>query len=119
AALFILVITNNREIDSLKTDYQEEVETLQNDIAQLKNDYDIAFDIEDAKDGRQELKALKAKRNSFRVKLGDLNETLSVNEANQDHLNTQLLDVKKDLKVNRDIESKYIVDAIITIRDST
>lgn len=117
AALFILVITNNREIDSLKTDYQEEVETLQNDIAQLKNDYDIAFDIEDAKDGRQELKALKAKRNSFRVKLGDLNETLSVNEANQDHLNTQLLDVKKDLKVNPDIESKYIVDAIFTIRD--
>ena len=51
------------------------------------------------------------------MKLGDLNETLSVNEANQDHLNTQLLDVKKALKVNPDIESKYIVDAIFTIRD--
>ncbi|QQD85125.1 AAA family ATPase [Jeotgalicoccus sp. ATCC 8456] len=117
AALFILVITNNREQDTLKTDYQDEVMNLQQEIESLKQNHDIAFDIEEAKDLRQELKSLRAKRSSFEVKLGDLNETLSVNEANQDHLNTQLLSVKNDLKVNPDIEAKYIVDAIFTIRD--
>src|SRR5699024_11145696 len=40
AALFILVITNNREQDTLKTDYQQEVDTLQDEINALKNEYD-------------------------------------------------------------------------------
>lgn len=116
AALFILVITNNREQDTLKTDYQQEVDTLQDEINALKNEYDINFDIDDAKDLRQELKGLRAKRNSFSVKLDDLKETLSVNEANQDHLNTQLAEVKGNLKVNPELDDKYIVDAIYTIR---
>jgi hypothetical protein len=116
AALFILVITNNREQDTLKTDYQQEVDTLQDEINALKNEYDIDFDIDDAKDLRQELKGLRAKRNSFSVKLDDLKETLSVNEANQDHLNTQLAEVKHNLKVNPELDDKYIVDAIYTIR---
>ncbi len=116
AALFILVITNNREQDTLKTDYQQEVDTLQDDINTLKEEYNIDFDIDDAKDLRQELKSLRAKRNSFSVKLDDLKETLSVNEANQDHLNIQLAEVKQKLKVNPDLDDKYIVDAIYTIR---
>lgn len=116
AALFILVVTNNREQDTLKTDYQQEVETLQQEINDLKTEYNVDFDIDEAKDSRQELKSLRAKRNSFIVKLDDLKETLSVNEANQDHLNTQMLDVKAELKVNPDIDDKYIVDAIYTIR---
>src|SRR5699024_11278329 len=41
---------------------------------------------------------------------------LSVNEANQDHLNTQLAEVKHNLKVNPELDDKYIVDAIYTIR---
>src|SRR5699024_6908623 len=114
AALFRLVITNNREQDTLKTDYQQEVDTLQYAINAFKNEYDIDFDIDDAKDLRQELKGLRAKRNSFSVKLDDLKETLSVNEANQDHLNTQLAEVKHNLKVNPELDDKYIVDAIYT-----
>lgn len=116
AALFILVVTNNREQDTLKTDYQQEVDSLQEEINELKREYNIDFDIDDAKDLRQELKGLRAKRNSFAVKLDDLKETLSVNEANQDHLNIQLSEAKEKLKVNPELDDKYIVDAIYTIR---
>lgn len=115
-ALFILVVTNNREQDTLKTDYQQEVDSLQEEINELKREYNIDFDIDDAKDLRQELKGLRAKRNSFAVKLDDLKETLSVNEANQDHLNIQLSEAKEKLKVNPELDDKYIVDAIYTIR---
>ncbi|HJG33521.1 MAG TPA: hypothetical protein K8V97_07365 [Jeotgalicoccus aerolatus] len=116
AALFILVVTNNREQDTLKTDYQQEVENLQQNIDDLKDGYNLDFDIDDAKDLRQELKGLRGKRNSFSVKLDDLKQTLSVNEASQDHLNTQLSEAKNKLKVNPELDDKYIVDAIYTIR---
>src|SRR5699024_5269854 len=115
AALFILVVTNNREQDTLKTDYQQEVENLQQNIDDLKDGYNLDFDIDDAKDLRQELKGLRGKRNSFSVKLDDLKQTLSVNEASQDHLNTQLSEAKNKLKVNQELDDKYIVDAIYTI----
>src|SRR5699024_2194029 len=59
---------------------------------------------------------LRGKRNSFSVKLDDLKQTLSVNEASQDHLNTQLSEAKNKLKVNPELDDKYIVDAIYTIR---
>ncbi len=115
--LLLLMLTNQKEDESLKTDYQKEVQELEDIIDTIKRNNDVDFDINDARDLKMDLKTQITKRASSNVKLEEMKDALSVKEALHDSLNTDLLRVKKDLMVNPDIENKYIVDAINTIRE--
>src|SRR5699024_11775704 len=50
------------------------------------------------------------------MQLDDSKQTIKVNEAMKDNLNTKLSETKNKLKVNPELDDKYIVDAIYTIR---
>lgn len=115
--LIFLLFTNREQDDSLKMDYQREVKELQEEIDYMKERTDVDFDLNDARDLKMDLRTLNAKRISFKVKTEELKETLSVKEAARDQLNTSLLNAKRALKVNTEIENKNIIDAIHTIRE--
>ena len=117
AALIILFVTNREEEESLRTDYENEVAELKDEIEKIKQANDIDFDLNDARDLKMDLRTQKSKRISLNVKIEELKETLAMKETEHDRLNTDLLEVKRKLKINPDIENKYIVDAIHTIRD--
>jgi len=116
ASIFLL-LTNREEEESLKSDYEHEVDELKDEIETIKSENDVNFDLNDARDLKMDLRTQKSKRISFNVKIEELKETLAIKETNHDRLNTDLLDVKQKLRINPDIENKYIVDAIHTIRD--
>lgn len=115
--LFLLMLTNQSDDDSLKEDYQKEVSDLENEIETIKRNTDVDFDLNEARELKMDLKTQNTKRISSNVKLEEMKEALSQKEALHDSLNTDLHQVKHDLKVNTDIENKYILDAIHTIRE--
>ena len=115
--LLLLMLTNQREEDGLKNDYQDEVRELKDAIETMKRNNNVSFDLNDARDLKMDLKTQRTKRISANVRLEELKETLALKETQHDSLNTQLAAIKDDLKVNPDIENKSIVDAIHTIRE--
>ncbi|CAM4171127.1 ATP-binding protein [Lacicoccus alkaliphilus] len=117
AALLILLLTNREEEENLRTDYEREVAALKDEIEQIKQGNDVDFDLNDARDLKMDLRTQKSKRISFNVKIEELKETLAMKETEHDRLNTDLLEMKRKLKINPEIENKYIVDAIYTIRE--
>lgn len=117
AALLILFLTNREEEENLRTDYEREVAALKDEIDKIKQGNDVDFDLNDARDLKMDLRSQKSKRISFNVKIEELKEALAMKETEHDRLNTDLLEMKRKLKINPDIENKYIVDAIHTIRE--
>lgn len=116
-ALIFLTMTNRDDDEALTNDYSREVSNLEEEIATIKRNNDVDFDLNDARDLKMNLRTQNNKKISQNVKLEELRETLSVKEAQQDSLNTDLLNIKKNLKINTDIDNKSIVDAIHTIRE--
>ncbi|TVT29810.1 AAA family ATPase [Salinicoccus cyprini] len=115
--LLLLMLTNQKEDDSLRNDYEDEVKELKEIIETIKRNNNVDFDLNDARDLKMDLKTQKTKRISANVRLEEMKETLALKETTHDSLNTDLAAIKQDLKVNPDIENKYIVDAIHTIRE--
>ncbi|MFD2828893.1 ATP-binding protein [Corticicoccus populi] len=115
--LIFLFFMNRDHDDSLKMDYEREVKDLQTEIDYMKERTDVDFDLNEARDLKMDLRTLNAKRISFKVKIEELKQTLSVKETHRDQLNTSLLNAKRALKINTEIENKNIIDAIHTIRE--
>lgn len=115
--LVFLIFMNKGADDSLKMDYERDVKELQDVIDRIKEETDVDFNLNDARDLKMNLRTLNSKRISQKVKLEELKETIAVKEADRDQLNTSLLNVKHALKINPDIDNKNIIDAIHTIRE--
>ena len=94
ASIFLL-LTNREEEESLKSDYEHEVDELKDEIETIKSENDVNFDLNDARDLKMDLRTQKSKRISFNVKIEELKETLAIKETNHDRLNTDLLNVKQ------------------------
>src|SRR5699024_10277574 len=115
--LLLLMLTNQKEDESLKTDYQKEVRELEDIIDTIKRNNDVDFDINDARDLKMDLKTQNTKQISSNVKLEEMKEALSVKEALNDSLNTDLLNVKETLRLHSDLENNYTLDAIHATRE--
>ncbi len=116
-SLLLLKLGKKEETDSLKTDYENEVNALKDKIKDIANTHDVDFDFFDAKDRNAELKNLISKRISNSVKLEDLEETRAISDSSIDQLNLDLSRVKEKLMVSEEIENGQINGVIYTIRD--
>lgn len=116
-SLLLLKIGKKEETDTLKTDYEAEVNTLKEKIKEISDTHDIDFDFFDAKDRNVELKNLISERISNSIKLEDLEETRAISDSTIDQLNLDLSRVKEKLKVPENTENGHINSIIYTVRD--
>ncbi|MFC3899640.1 ATP-binding protein [Aliicoccus persicus] len=109
-------VANRPTEDTVKVDYDSDVEELRTSIEEMKQANDLNFSLSDARDTKAWLKSQKQKKVNVTVKLDEMKRSLGEKEASKDRFNDDLHKIKEDLKINTNIENKFTVDAINSIR---
>ncbi|CAM3438143.1 ATP-binding protein [Nosocomiicoccus ampullae] len=116
-SLLLLKLNKKEDDDSLKDDYENELEKIKREINDKKEAYNLNFDYYDARDLINEIDHLTNKKISDSMKLESLEEKRSILDSTNDQLKRDLHRVKEKLYVSDELDDGQIVDTIYTIRN--